>query len=156
MTKPKTEKNPENKPEGEKKKQHPNSRANLKPPFDGTTISPGRPKGKLNFDTRVDMAIEYLAQELVKKHNADPKNKNKQLKLEDIDIEGDIFAQLINKARSGNDKMIDSFLDRRHGKATARFELTGKGGDPIQIEEKRKEVKTKAQKMLGLWGLGVK
>lgn len=160
MTKPKTKKKPERKADtkvkGKGKGSNPNSKANLKPPFDGSTPGPGRPKGKLNFDTRVDMAIEVLAQAIVAKHNADPKNKNKQMKLEDIDIEGDIFAQMLNKARSGNEKMIDSFLDRRHGKATARIELTGKGGNPIEIEEKKREAKTKAQKMLGLWGLGSK
>ena len=154
MTKPKTVKNNvKNKVAAKERPQN----KHLKPIKPGETRNPnGRPKGKLNFDTRVDMAIEYLAQELVRKHNADPKNKNKQLKVEEIDIEGDIFAQLINKARSGNDKMIDSFLDRRHGKATARIELTGKGGNPIEIEEKRKEAKSKARKMLGLWVGGKK
>ena len=154
MTKPKTVKNNvKNKVAAKERLQN----KHLKPIKPGETRNPnGRPKGKLNFDPRVDMAIEYLAQELARKHNADPKNKNKQLKVEEIDIEGDIFAQLINKARSGNDKMIDSFLDRRHGKATARIELTGKGGNPIEIEEKRKEAKSKARKMLGLWVGGKK
>lgn len=111
----------------------------------------GRPKGKLNFDTRVDMAIEYLAQELVKKHNSDPKNKSKQLKIDDIDIEGDIFAQLINKARSGNDKMIDSFLDRRHGKAKQPIEMSGQNGNPIEMKLVAEENVKKAKAFMAKW-----
>lgn len=112
---------------------------------------PGRPKGKLNFDTRVDMAIEFLANEMIKAHNAKKENKNKQISMKDIDIEGDIFAQLINKARSGDVKMIDSFLDRRHGKAKQPIELGGMNGNPILIEERKKEAKSKARKMLDMW-----
>lgn len=133
------------KPKGEKKERPQNK--NLIP---GANKN-GRPKGKLNFDTRVDMAIDFLAAQYVVQHNKMPKNKNKQITIEDVDIEGDIFAQLLQKARGGDTKMIDSFLDRRHGKATARIELTGKGGDPIAFEERKKEAKSKARKMLDMW-----
>lgn len=111
----------------------------------------GRPKGKLNYDTRVDMAIQALAEIYVAQHNAKKENKGKEITLDDVDIEGEIFMQHLKKARSGDQKAIDSFLDRRHGKATARIELTGKNGNPIEIEERKKEAKQKARKMLGLW-----
>jgi len=111
----------------------------------------GRPKGKLNFDTRVDMAINFLAEQYVIAHNAKKENKNKQITIEDVDIEGDIFAQLLQKARSGDTKMIDSFLDRRHGKATTRIELGGLDGDPIQHEVRVTEAKEKARGMLSKW-----
>jgi len=147
-----TKKNNEKNKEKTGKGSNPNSQANLKPIKPGEVRNPnGRPKGKLNFDTRVDMAIEALAMQMVEHHNKQPKNKKKQIKLEDIDIEGDIFMQLLNKARGGNEKMIDSFLDRRHGKAVARVELTGKDGDPIAYEEKKQEAKSKARAMLDKW-----
>lgn len=112
---------------------------------------PGRPKGKLNFDTRVDMAIEFLAEQYVAQHNAKKENKNKQITREDVDIEGDIFAQMLQKARAGNEKMIDSFLDRRHGKAKQTIELGGVDGDPIKHEVKVTEAKEKARGMLSKW-----
>lgn len=92
----------------------------------------GRPKGKRNFDTLVDLAIEALALEYVNQFNGNPKNKGKQMKLEDVDIESDVFKQLVNKARNGDMKAIDSFLDRRHGKAKQPVELTGANGGAIE------------------------
>lgn len=107
--------------------------ANLKPIKPGERRNPnGRPKGKLNYDTMVDMAIQSLAEKFVAKHNADPKNKKRQITIDDVDIEKDIFEQHVNKARSGDQKAIDSFLDRRHGKATQPVELSGINGEPIQ------------------------
>lgn len=116
-----------------------------------TPGGPGRPKGKLNFDTRVDMAIEVLAQAYVKAHNEKKENKNKQITVKDIDIEGDIFAQFIQKARGGDLKAIDSFLDRRHGKATSRIELTGKDGDPIKMEHDVKVAREKIKRWQSNW-----
>ncbi len=141
-----------------RKKIETNSKGNLRgtsPASKSNLIpgGPGRPKGKLNYDTRVDMAIEVLAKKYVETENA--KNKNKKgyvpLTLDDVDIEGDIFAQHLNKARNGDRHFIDSFLDRRHGKATARIELSGIDGDPIVYEERKKEAKSKARRMLDLW-----
>lgn len=81
----------------------------------------GRPKGKRNFDTLVDLAIQGLAAEVVRQHNKKARNKKNQITLEDIDIENDIFMQLLNKARRGDQKAIDSYLDRRFGKAVQPF-----------------------------------
>ena len=101
---------------------------NLTPFKPGQTGNPnGRPKGKLNYDTRVDMAIEMLAMKYVEEMN----KKNKKVKgykpmtVEDVDIEGDIFMQHLNKARAGDRHFIDSFLDRRYGKAKQPIELPG-------------------------------
>jgi len=132
-----------------KKQTNPNSLANLIP---GANKN-GRPKGKLNFDTRIDMAIDVLAQKYVTDMNERNKKKKgyKPLTLEDVDIEGDIFLQYLNMARNGKDKMVIDYMDRRHGKATAKIELTGKDGDPIVYEERKKEAKSKARRMLDMW-----
>lgn len=120
----------------------------------------GRPVGKRSFDTLVDLAIQKLAHEFVEQQNEktkaindsieawnnDPENKGKKkrklktmMAIEDVDIESDVFRQLINQARNGNMKAIDSFLDRRHGKARQPVELTGKDGNPIEYVTKIKE-----------------
>lgn len=94
----------------------------------------GRPKGKRDFNTLVDLAIEALALEYIKQTNDKNKGKRgyKELSLEDVDIEADIFKQFMNKARNGDIKAIDSFLDRRHGKAKQPIEVSGPDGDPIR------------------------
>jgi hypothetical protein len=115
----------------------------------------GRPKGKLNYDTRVDMAIEVLANKYVEEQNT--KNKGKKgyvpLTIDDVDIEGDIFAQHINKARNGDRHFIDSFLDRRHGKATQRVEMSGVNGNPIEHAVKVEEAKKKVQGFFARFGV---
>jgi phosphoribosylformylglycinamidine (FGAM) synthase-like enzyme len=111
----------------------------------------GRPKGKLNYNTRFDLAVDFLAEQLVLKHNADPKNKNKQLKLDDVDINNDLFAQAIQKARNGSEKMLIDIFDRRYGKATQPIELSGKDGDPIQYEIEMKEAEGRLKKFQNKW-----
>lgn len=142
----KTDKKPIKSEKGKGKHRNPNSLANLK-----TTAGPGRPKGKLNYDTRVELAMEALAHEVVAQHNAKYKQKSKHITIEDVDIEGDIFKQHVLNARKGGRQDIDSFMDRRHGKATSRIELTGKDGDPIAIEQRKAEKKKAARKMLDMW-----
>lgn len=116
-----------------------------------TPGGPGRPKGRLDFNTRVDMAIEVLAMKYVKDYNAKKENKNRQITLDDVDIEGDIFAQFLNKARNGDMKAIDSFLDRRNGKATISVELTGKGGGPVSYAMKMAEVDAETDAWFDTW-----
>lgn len=133
----------------EPKKERPQNK-NLKPIKPGEKRNPnGRPKGKLNYDTRVDMAIEILAQKYVREHNK--KNPKKQITIDDVDIEGDIFQQHINKARAGDRHFIDSFLDRRHGKATQKVELTGKDGGAIEYKQKMEEAKSRLLKFQDRW-----
>lgn len=108
----------------------------------------GRPKGKLNFDTRVDMAIEELSRRLVKIHNRKYKNKITE---DDVDIEGDIFMQLLNKARNGNDRMLDSYLDRRHGKAMQSLKVGGIIGNVAVSEENVEKVTAEVDEWFGMW-----
>ena len=130
--------------------------ANLKPIQPGETRNPnGRPKGKLNYDTRVDMAIEALANAMVAQHNKKKENKNNQITVDDIDIEGDIFMQHLNKARAGDSKAMPDFLDRRHGKATQRMEITGKDGNPIEYKERIALAKERMKKFQGRWFIEV-
>lgn len=129
--------------------------ANLKPPFKkGESPNPnGRPKGKLNYNTRVDMAIEVLALKYVEDMNKKNKGKKgyKPITIDDVDIEGDIFAQHLNKARNGDRYFVDSFLDRRYGKATQPIELSGKNGDPIEYKIKCEEARTRMQQFQDKW-----
>ena len=114
---------------------------------------PGRPKGKLNYDTRVDMAIELLALKYVEETNKKNKSKKgyKPITLDDVDIEGDIFAQHVNKARNGDRHFIDSFLDRRHGKAKQPVELTGRDGGPVEYEMMIAEGQKKLKENQSKW-----
>lgn len=116
-----------------------------------TKGGPGRGKGKLNWDTMVDLAMEALAIKFVEQHNAKKENKNKQITLDDVDIEKDIFMQAIQKARNGNDKMIIDFQDRRYGKATQRVELTGKDGGAITHEMQVKEAEERIRRFQSKW-----
>lgn len=119
---------------------------------------PGRPKGKLNYDTRVDMAIEVLAQKYVDEQNT--KNKGKKgytpITVDDVDIEGDIFAQHINKARNGDRHFIDSYLDRRHGKAKQPVELSGSVNNTIEYNLQLKEAEDRLRKFQSKWFKPVK
>ncbi len=138
-------KNNEKNNEDIRKKQN----ANLKPIKPGESRNPkGRPKGKLNFDTRIDLAIDALAEAYVNTQNKDPKNKNKQITINDVDIEGDIFKQYLNKARAGDNKFALHFMDRRHGKAVQPVELTGKDGKAIEFSVRLQKAREKARAML--------
>ena len=132
-----------------KKQTNPNSLANLIPGAN----KKGRPVGKLNFDTRIEMAIDVLANKYVEDMNS--KNKKvkgyKPITLEDVDIEGDIFAQYLNKARNGSEKMLIDFIDRRHGKATQRLELTGKDGSPIEYQERMAKADAETDEWVRGW-----
>lgn len=113
----------------------------------------GRPKGKLNYDTRVDMAIAVLSQKYVdemNKKNAKVKGY-KPITVDDVDIEGDIFMQHLNKARAGDRHFIDSFLDRRHGKAKQPVELSGGINATIEHEIKIKEAQERIRKFQDKW-----
>jgi len=108
----------------------------------------GRPKGVLNFTTRLEIGLRILAEKYVEDNNKKYKQKSKHIKVDDVDIMGDIFLQYINKARTGDLKAMDSIFDRAYGKATQRLEHTGENGNPIEIELRKKEAKSKARKML--------
>ena len=108
--------------------------ANLKPAKKGEVRNPkGRPQGIMDFRQRVELSIKFLAEQYVEKHNLDPKNADKpKMKVEDVDIMGDVFAQYINKARNGELKAMDSLFDRVYGKAKQPVELTGANGGAVE------------------------
>lgn len=130
---------------GNKRGMNKKSRSNLQ------MGGPGRPKGKLNYDTMVDLAMEALAIKFVEQHNAKRENKNNQITLDDIDIEKDIFIQAIQKARNGDPKMIIDFQDRRYGKATQRVELTGKDGNAITYEMQVQQAEERIRRFQDKW-----
>jgi len=131
-----------------KKKDRPQNK-NLKPMKPGETRNPnGRPKGKRNRDTLIDMALLTIEEDLARKYNATHKRKTKTS--DDYDVELNIFMQLIVKAYGGDMKAIDSFLDRRHGKATQPLELNG-GDKPILTEEVINARKEKLLKWQSQW-----
>lgn len=136
-----------------KKKERPQNK-HLKPFTPGVSGNPkGKPKGKLNYDTRVDMAIAVLAQKFVDEQNS----KNKKTKgyipitVDDVDIEGDIFAQHVLKARNGDAKVMPDFLDRRHGKAKQPVELSGSVNNTIEYNLQLKEAEDRLRKFQSKW-----
>ncbi len=133
----------------EPKKERPQNK-HLKPAKKGEVRNPkGRPVGKRNFDTLVDLAIKSLAEEYVRSQNE--KYPNKKITVSDVDIEGDIFRQLVNKARNGDAKMIIDYLDRRHGKATQKLEVGGMNGNPIELSIQVEDARKRAERMLKQW-----
>lgn len=124
-----------------------------KPPKD-TQFKPGKsgnPKGKakgvLNFATRLDMALDRLTDVHVEQYN---KKHKKKITAEDVDIMGDVIAQLVNKARNGDQKAIDSLLDRAYGKATQPLEVGGMQDNPL-VEAQRKAALAEADAWQAQW-----
>lgn len=125
---------------GDKAKKTNKGWANLKPAKKGEVRNPkGRGKGVLDFRTRVEMAIDFLTDEFVKKHNSNPVNKDKQITKDDVDIMGDVFSQYVNMARNGNLKAMDSLFDRAYGKAKQTVELKNPEGEAFKLEMVRAE-----------------
>lgn len=130
---------------------NPNSLANLQPFKPGQSGNPkGKERGKRNFDTLVDLAIQRLAYEFVEIHNSKIKSKKKHITIDDVDIEGDIFARFLNKARNGDQKAIDSFLDRRFGKAKQTIDLTTHD-DRRSLDAQVQEAEEEMQDWEAMW-----
>lgn len=140
-----------------KKTTHKRNTSGLKPFKPGESGNPaGRPKGSLNFNTRVDIAINVMAQQFADGYNkryakSIANGRRKEMTAEDVDIEGDIFRQFLNKARSGDQKAIDSFMDRRYGKAKVPIELSGDPSNPIKHEVEIKKQAELAQNFFSRW-----
>jgi len=99
------------------------------------------------------MAVDLLAEQYVAQHNKKHKAK---ITIDEVDIMGDIFAQLVNKARNGDQKAIDSLLDRVYGKATQPVEVGGIVGNPL-AEAQRKAAMAEVEAWESQWeNLGVK
>lgn len=129
-------------------------RKNLKAPWKKGDPSPnpsGKPKGILNFKTRLEMALNILAEEYARQHNSKKENKDKQITADDVDIMGDIFRQYVNNARNGREKMITDILDRAYGKPTQPVKLGGVvANSPIPKEDIPKTA-DKIEKWLSMW-----
>lgn len=100
---------------------------NLKPMQKGDPCRnpAGRGKGVLNYKTRLNLAVNALAEEQVRKHNAKPENKNKQITIEDVDIIGDVFKKFIGNALSGDGKAVEMFMNRTYGMPKQVVKNTG-------------------------------
>ncbi len=91
----------------------------LKPCKKGETRNPnGRPKGQKNYATLYREALIKLAK------------ANKKTP-EDLEIE--ILSKGILNARAGDYRFYKDLLDRLHGTAISRAELTGKDGKDITL-----------------------
>lgn len=126
--------------------------ANLKP-FKAGEPSPnpkGRPKGILNFSTRLNMAIDRLAHEYAQQHNKKFKEQIaagivKPIDEDDVDIMGDIFAKYVNAARNGDLKTAKDLLDRSYGRAIQKVEVRT---PPTEAEIKAAQAEAEAWERL--------
>ena len=126
----------------------------LKPFAPGQSGNPsGRPLGRRNKDTMFELALEAYARKLLKKYNSTHKKK---IEWEDFDgdPELDIFMQLVDKARNGDLKAIEAFLEHRHGKAKATVAIVDESDDPDFIEE-MEVAKQDARKFFQRFGVKV-
>lgn len=124
---------------------------NLKPFKPGESGNPkGRELGKRNKDTLFNLALEAYARKLLTAYN---KGRKKKIAWEDFDAdpEMDIFMKLVDKARTGDMRAIEKFLDHRHGTATQTIELSGPNGQAIEYQEKMKEARSRLEQFQDLW-----
>lgn len=133
---------------------NPNSVNNLKPFKKGQSGNlSGKPKGVLNFNTLFDLSVESMSNKYVEQYNLN--NKNKKITLDDVDIIGDIFIQLINRARNGDLKAIQVFLDHTYGKPRVMSQESYSSYEDSEEKDSRsKEAKKKAREMLDKWESG--
>jgi len=126
----------------------------LKPFAPGQSGNPtGRPLGRRNKETMFELALEGYARKLLTKYN---KSHKKQIDWEDFDgdPELDIFMQLVDKARNGDLKAIEAFLEHRHGKAKATVAFVDESDDPEFIAE-MENAKQDASKFFTRFGVKV-
>lgn len=141
---------------GDEKKERPQNK-HLKPIKPGEVRNPtGRPKGVLNYKTRLNIALDALALQFADAHNAKyadaiKNKKRKAMDADEVDIMGDVFTQFVNKARNGDLKAIDSLLDRTYGKAKQPVEVSGKDGKPIEYTVKVKEAEERLKRFQSKW-----
>lgn len=81
-----------------------------------TDAGPGRPKGLRNFATLYREAIVKIA----KSTNQDPES-----------FELEIVEQALRKARNGDIRFYQDMMDRLHGKAQQKTDVTS-GGEKLQ------------------------
>lgn len=110
------------------KGQHPNSLKNLElgrfPP--GNSLG-GRPKGALSLKERMAKFIDLQT-----------KVKMPDGSVTDATVMESIILSLLAQAAKGNINAIKEVLDRNFGKEAQPVELTGRDGQPIEIEHSRR------------------
>ncbi|NLE26883.1 MAG: hypothetical protein GX625_16390 [Clostridiaceae bacterium] len=96
---------------------------NLKPFKSGESGNPnGRPKGQKNYATLYREALIKLAK-------ANKKTPD--------ELELEILSKGILNARAGDYRFYKDLLDRLHGTAISRAELTGKDGKDLMPDQKK-------------------
>lgn len=137
--------------DGSRRGTNSNSLKNLKSFKSGVSGNPnGKPKGTRNYSTLMDLAIESTTINYVNKYNR--KHRKNKIEFEDVDIEQDIFIQLIDKARNGDMKAMQIFFDRVYGKPRQMPQSTYSSQSDLEEQElKNKESHQKAREMLDKW-----
>lgn len=139
--------------DGTRRGRNKNSIDNLKPFVKGVSGNPsGKIKGTRNYSTLMDLAIESTTINYVNKYNR--RHKKNKIELEDVDIEQDIFIQLIDKARNGDIKAMQIFFDRVYGKPRLMPSYTSTQDDNFSENElKTEEEKKQIEDFFRKWGL---
>lgn len=120
---------------------HPNSLKNLElGKFKPGEKHGGRPKGALSLKERMAKFIDLQT-----------KVKMPDGSITDATVMESIILSLLAQAAKGNINAIKEVLDRNFGKEAQPVELTGKDGQPIEIEHSRRlsEVYERAAEAFG-------
>ena len=136
--------------DGTRRGRNKNSIDNLKPFVKGVSGNPsGKIKGTRNYSTIMDLAIESTTINYVNKYNR--RHKKNKIELGDVDIEQDIFIQLIDKARNGDMKAMQLFFDRCYGKPRVMPQSAYSLQNDLEEELENKESQQKAREMIDKW-----
>ena len=89
----------------------------------GKTPTGGRPKGALSLKERMDKYI-----------NLETKVVMPDGTITDKEVMDSIVLALLAKARKGDVPAAKEILDRYYGKQSDKLELTGKDGQPLEVQ----------------------
>lgn len=110
------------------KGQHPNSlKALEKGKFKPGNPGGGRPKGALSLKERMDKYINLPTKVVMPDGTITEK-----------EVMDSIVLAALAKARKGDVPAIKEVLDRYYGKQTEKLEVTGKDGQPLEIEHSQR------------------
>lgn len=93
----------------------------------GKVPTGGRPKGALSLKERLN---KYLEMEM--------KTKMPDGTITDKQVLDNVILSLLAKAIKGDVRAIEVVLERQFGKEADKVELTGRDGQPIEIEHSRR------------------
>lgn len=107
------------------KGKHPNSLKNLKKFEVGHAPVPGcgRPPGAISLKERMDRYI-YLPTKVAMPDGT----------ITDKEVMDSVVLALLSKARKGDVPAAKEILDRYYGKQSDKLELTGKDGQPLEVQ----------------------